>query len=259
MACSIIPRLGAVGAGGSSALFSDQAINLIGQTLGSPYSKPAEFAQNLIDWSLEDQGLLAIRSRAHFARTLRPLSRGGEQVLEYLNYALALGGLAVVWLLDRRRRQRAAARYRDSYRAELCNIRYRCLPPRCRCSALSGAGAATGVQLALAVVLALRTDPLTASTPQTPLIGAAAEHADRLVIDSNASEGNATEAKSIVIAKRNGQWVLPQYFDAPARDEQASSILTQLAGLKRGLPVATSTAALRRFKLADTISSVGCN
>ena len=96
---------------GSSALFSDQAINLIGQTLGSPDSKPAEFAQNLIDWSLEDQGLLAIRSRAHFARTLRPLNRSGEQVLEYLNYALALGGLAAVWLLDRRRRRRAAARY----------------------------------------------------------------------------------------------------------------------------------------------------
>ncbi len=96
---------------GSSALFSDQAINLIGQTLGSPDSKPAEFAQNLIDWSLEDQGLLAIRSRAHFARTLRPLSRSGEQILEYLNYALALGGLAAVWLLDRRRRKRAAARY----------------------------------------------------------------------------------------------------------------------------------------------------
>jgi hypothetical protein len=108
-----------------------------------------------------------------------------------------------------------------------------------------------GVQLALAGVLALRTDPLTASTPQTPLIGAAADGADRIVIDSNSSDGATNEAKSIVLAKRNGQWMLPQYSDAPARATQVSSMLSQLAGLKRGLPVGTSASALKRFKLAD--------
>lgn len=108
-----------------------------------------------------------------------------------------------------------------------------------------------GVQLALAGVLALRTDPLTASTPQTPLVGAAAEGADRLVIDSNPSDSAAAGAKSIVLSKRNGQWVLPQYSDAPVRATQVGSILSQLAALKRGLPVATSTSALKRFKLVD--------
>jgi Domain of unknown function (DUF4340) len=108
-----------------------------------------------------------------------------------------------------------------------------------------------GVQLALAAVLALRIDPLTSSTPQTPLIGTVAEGADRLVIDSNPSESTTAGAKSIVLAKRNGQWVLPQYSDAPARAAQVSSMLTQLAGLKRGLPVGTSASALKRFKLVD--------
>jgi hypothetical protein len=109
-----------------------------------------------------------------------------------------------------------------------------------------------GVQLALAAVLALRTDPLSSSTPQTALIGAAAEQADRLVIDAGAADAAAAAAKSIVLEKRNGNWVLPQYFDAPVRAGQVSSILSQLAGLKRGLPVGTSSSALKRFKLSDT-------
>ena len=108
-----------------------------------------------------------------------------------------------------------------------------------------------GVQLALAAVLALRSDPLTASTPQTPLIGAAAEGADRLVIEANPDDGSINGAKSITLEKRNGQWVLPQYSDAPVRATQVSSMLSQLAGLKRGLPVGTSASALKRFKLDD--------
>ena len=107
------------------------------------------------------------------------------------------------------------------------------------------------VQLGLAVGLALRRDPLTIATPQTPLIGAAAESADRIVIESTTTDNNAGGQKSMVLEKRNGQWVLPQHFDAPAAATKVSSVLSQLAGLKRGLPVATSTEALKRFKLVD--------
>jgi ABC-2 type transport system permease protein len=96
---------------GSSAMFSDQVLNLLSEAQGTAYTKPVEFAQNVIDWSLEDQGLLAIRGREHFARTLTPLTRGAEQFWEYLNYALALGGLALVWWLNRRRRRRIGARH----------------------------------------------------------------------------------------------------------------------------------------------------
>lgn len=96
---------------GSSAMFDDEVSNLISQTLGTRYLKAQQFAQNLVDWSLEDQGLLGIRSRDRFARTLMPMSRQTEEFWEYLNYALALGALALIWALTRRRRRRLAARH----------------------------------------------------------------------------------------------------------------------------------------------------
>jgi ABC-2 type transport system permease protein len=95
----------------SSALFADQAESLTSQALGTRYAKPAQFAQNLIDWSLEDQGLLGIRSRGHFARTLIPMERDTQAFWEYLNYGLAIAGLALVWFLNRLRRRTAAGRY----------------------------------------------------------------------------------------------------------------------------------------------------
>jgi ABC-2 type transport system permease protein len=96
---------------GSSAMLSDQAIRLIGETFGTSYTKPTEFVQNVVEWSLEDQGLLSIRGREHFARTLAPLSRKAQATWEYLNYGAALGGLALVWVLNRRRRRAAGARH----------------------------------------------------------------------------------------------------------------------------------------------------
>ncbi|HTW73989.1 MAG TPA: Gldg family protein [Steroidobacteraceae bacterium] len=96
---------------GSSTMFSDQVLDLLGQAQGRAYTKPIEFLQNVIDASLEDQGLMAIRGREHFARTLVPLSSATEKFWEYLNYGVALGALALVWAFNRRRRRRLAARH----------------------------------------------------------------------------------------------------------------------------------------------------
>jgi ABC-2 type transport system permease protein len=96
---------------GSNALFTDQAIGLVGQVKGGRDVKAALFAQNVVDWSLEDQALLGIRSRGQFARTLAPLTRDAQMAWEYGNYALALGGLALVWFFNRFRRQAAVRRY----------------------------------------------------------------------------------------------------------------------------------------------------
>lgn len=49
---------------------------------------------NTLDWALQDDQLLQIRSRAHFNRTLPPMERSARMILEYLNY-----GAALLWLL----------------------------------------------------------------------------------------------------------------------------------------------------------------
>lgn len=94
----------------SGSLFTDIAINLMGEALGTQYLTPVDFLQNTVDWSLEDQGLLGIRSRGHFARTLLPLGRDAQTLWEGLNYGLAVLGLFIVWLVHRGLRRRTAGR-----------------------------------------------------------------------------------------------------------------------------------------------------
>jgi ABC-2 type transport system permease protein len=96
---------------GSSTFANDTVLDLASEGMGTRYTRPLEFLQNAIDWSLEDRGLLAIRSRAQFARTLAPMSSGDQMLWEYLNYALALAGLVLVWVWRRRVRQADRARY----------------------------------------------------------------------------------------------------------------------------------------------------
>jgi ABC-2 type transport system permease protein len=96
---------------GSSGMLSDQAIRLISEARGNQYTQPVELVQNIIDWSLEDQGLLNIRGRGNFARTLAPLSREAQSFWEYLNYAIVLGGLGLIWLLNRRQRHITGLRH----------------------------------------------------------------------------------------------------------------------------------------------------
>ena len=49
---------------GSNEFASDLALTLISEGMGTFYSKPLEFMQNVIDLSLEEQGLLSIRGLA---------------------------------------------------------------------------------------------------------------------------------------------------------------------------------------------------
>jgi hypothetical protein len=104
------------------------------------------------------------------------------------------------------------------------------------------------VQLGLAALLASRRNPLASIAPQSPLLGAVVQGADRLLLDGG---GTGSDAGHVELARRNGQWILPGYFAAPADQQKVSDLLSQLATLQRGLPIATSAAALERFKLAD--------
>lgn len=95
----------------SNSFFSDEMLNLASSGLGTKYTNPVQLVENAVDWSLEDRGLLSIRGRTHFSRTLPPLDQDERIFWEYLNYALALLGLFVVWLVRRQARQRAQQRY----------------------------------------------------------------------------------------------------------------------------------------------------
>ncbi|MFO1208180.1 MAG: Gldg family protein [Amaricoccus sp.] len=81
----------------SNTFGSDLALSLASEGMGTQYTKPVDFLENVIDWSLEDPALLSLRGRSEFASTLAPESGGNERLWEYANYALALAGLALVW------------------------------------------------------------------------------------------------------------------------------------------------------------------
>ena len=93
---------------GSDAFLTDTAIGLASEATQTRYQKPIELIQNAVEWSLEDRGLLALRGRGQFSRLLDPIGRGEQMFFEYLNYAVALAGLGVLYLVARRARTRRA-------------------------------------------------------------------------------------------------------------------------------------------------------
>jgi ABC-2 type transport system permease protein len=97
----------------SNSFLTDEMLDLAAAGLGTRYLKPVELVENAIDWSLEDRGLLGIRGRAQFSRTLVPLDRQAQVFWEYLNYGLALLGLLMIWLLRRRYQRQAQLRYAE--------------------------------------------------------------------------------------------------------------------------------------------------
>ena len=78
----------------SNDFMSDRVLNSLVTAAGTQYLGPLELFLNTLDWALQDEQLLNIRSRAHFNRTLPPMERRTQQQIEYLNY-----GIAVLWLL----------------------------------------------------------------------------------------------------------------------------------------------------------------
>jgi ABC-2 type transport system permease protein len=92
-----------------SAEFIDDAILELSRSLSADrYLNNLQFMQNAVDWSVEDEDLLTIRSRGTYARLLKPLEREEQSLWEGLNYALVLVALIAiggVWTLRRRSEQ----------------------------------------------------------------------------------------------------------------------------------------------------------
>lgn len=93
----------------SNDFMDDQMLNAIITASGTQYLGPLELLMNTLDWALQDDTLLAIRSRAHFNRTLPPMERQKQALIEYTNYGLALlwlGLLAIAYWLRKLARRR---------------------------------------------------------------------------------------------------------------------------------------------------------
>lgn len=99
------------------------------------------------------------------------------------------------------------------------------------------------IQLVLAVAVNVSSDDYGAFQAQEKL----------LAFDRHAVDGLRIEddKNSVVLNKRDGKWLLPESADFPANTVNVERLLDTLAGLEKGWPVATTTAAAHRFKVAD--------
>ncbi len=95
----------------SNDFAADQVLGVLSSINGTEYVTPAQMLVNSTEWSVEDQGLLSIRARAQFNRTLPPLSDDSRLFWEYLNYGLALLAVLAVYLIRRWRFKVAHSRY----------------------------------------------------------------------------------------------------------------------------------------------------
>ena len=64
------------------------------------FTNSLQLMQNAVDWSLEDRGLLSIRSRSQFARTLNVRDQQ-KPIIEYANYLMAVLGLILLWVVSK--------------------------------------------------------------------------------------------------------------------------------------------------------------
>ena len=93
---------------GSLEFLDDVILDISSQLSQDRYLLNLQFLENAVDWSVEDEDLLSIRSRGTYARLLEPLEKGDRSFWEGLNYAVALLaviGIGVVWNVRQRSEQ----------------------------------------------------------------------------------------------------------------------------------------------------------
>jgi ABC-2 type transport system permease protein len=95
----------------SNDFLRDQILSVANSAAGSEYLSSLELIANTVDWSVEDSGLLSIRSRGHFNRTLPPMEHDTQLFWEYLNYGLVFAALFIIALVRRRYRQSRQRRH----------------------------------------------------------------------------------------------------------------------------------------------------
>jgi ABC-2 type transport system permease protein len=90
---------------GSAAFVEDTVLNLTGYLNQNNVTNNLQFLQNVVDWSVEDLDLLAIRGRGTATRVLVPMTDQQQASWEVANYVIALIALVAVYVSWRRRTQ----------------------------------------------------------------------------------------------------------------------------------------------------------
>jgi Domain of unknown function (DUF4340) len=105
-------------------------------------------------------------------------------------------------------------------------------------------GALLVAQLLLAFGLSFTGPHLSARATDKPLLSLGGSQVDRITIEG-------PDQAKVVLAKVGTTWQLPEEGGFPADKARTESLLKTLEGLKEGMPVATTSDALARFKVAD--------
>ncbi len=95
----------------SNDFLNDRILQMASSSSGSDYLNTRQLVANAVEWSLEDRGLLSIRARGQFNRTLPPMEQDSRLFLEYFNYFLALLAIGVIALVYRQMQLKKQRRY----------------------------------------------------------------------------------------------------------------------------------------------------
>lgn len=99
-------------------------------------------------------------------------------------------------------------------------------------------------QLFLALGLGIASTSLSPTNANVPLLAADKDKVDRLTIEG-------PDSAKVVLAREAGSWKLPDEGGFPADGGRLKQILDHLAGIKLGIPVASSSDSKERFKVSD--------
>ncbi|HSC66119.1 MAG TPA: Gldg family protein [Cellvibrio sp.] len=97
----------------SNDFLSDPVISMASMANGGQYLNGLQLFANTVDWALEDDGLMSIRARSNFNRTLPAMEQSTQTFWEYFNYGMALFALLGVGFVQHRMKRAREQRYQQ--------------------------------------------------------------------------------------------------------------------------------------------------
>ena len=99
------------------------------------------------------------------------------------------------------------------------------------------------MQLVLALVINMGRQEYGAFQAQEKLLAFDTQAVDGLRIEDNENK--------LVLKKQEGKWLLPESGNFPVNADSVERLLEKLSAFEKGWPVATTSGAIQRFKVAD--------